>query len=769
MSDPTVVLQPQIAEWEAFDWDRTLASMEATLQQAKEAQKQSMEARKQLSDTTKQFKRSVKSVDQAASNLSSDASPANVQTTVKSIESLSGECRVTVKSYQEAIDNLTRRCKNAEGAFATIAQSLGEKTNPATLLQQQQSQLTQLLRTVDKVNEELQGQEKTIANYKKEIQQLKANGGGGSSGMSKEEREELISLRKEVSEYEVEFRSLKNQDITIRKLEARIAELQTAGEENLKEELEKHKQELEETEGRRVAEALEREAALERKVQALELQLKAERAGREATQAHLLQADEGVSQREAAWEAQRRILVDDSTRLRETLQAATRERDDLRLKVAALEGNKPQENAAAVGAGMSVADFALERTAYEAEVAELSETASLLRDELRAKEEMLADLNRSNGLKIDALERENQTLQSKVHRLQTELDAAPSQALVDSMKRELRILKRLEYNADDVDADLDPEIAGDEKDLESVLVSKLRRAESELVTERTARSELAKEMESLKESLVTLEKEKQDAENLVASLERDLEQAIAAAPSSQHSAPIQTETHPLQEDQSSATLQSVLDPESTPPPKSPVSSPTPSSLRRSASEKADDDHSVATIVMAQRDRLRARCEALEAERDSFKRELQVQVQASESLKTDNTKLYEKVRYLQNYNKGPSNNRRGLDRDLDLEALEQRYEASVDPFRQFSRAERQRKINEMSPMERAVFLVAKTVLATKEMRTALFCYVVALHLLVFFTTTHWSHSETCQSRNNEHLAILPHEQQTAQLRAQADNP
>ena len=33
---------------------------------------------------------------------------------------------------------------------------------------------------------------------------------------------------------------------------------------------------------------------------------------------------------------------------------------------------------------------------------------------------------------------------------------------------------------------------------------------------------------------------------------------------------------------------------------------------------------------------------------------------------------------------------GRDRDLDLEALEHRYEASVDPFRQFSRAERQRK-------------------------------------------------------------------------------
>ena len=119
-------------------------------------------------------------------------------------------------------------------------------------------------------------------------------------------------------------------------------------------------------------------------------------------------------------------------------------------------------------------------------------------------------------------------------------------------------------------------------------------------------------------------------------------------------------------------------------------------------------------------------------------------QTTESLKTDNTKLYEKVRYLQNFsNTGKSSYARGRnDRDLDLEALEQRYEASVDPFRQFSRAERQRKYNEMSAMERIVFIGSKTMLANKQMRTVLFFYVMAMHLLVFGTTLNWSHSSNC---------------------------
>eukprot|EP00522_Entomoneis_paludosa_P006488 CAMPEP_0172455078 /NCGR_PEP_ID=MMETSP1065-20121228/11879_1 /TAXON_ID=265537 /ORGANISM="Amphiprora paludosa, Strain CCMP125" /LENGTH=775 /DNA_ID=CAMNT_0013207531 /DNA_START=71 /DNA_END=2398 /DNA_ORIENTATION=+ len=753
------MIQPHVDSWANFDWQTKLSTVDATVQQAKEAQKQSAQARKSLGESTKHFKRSLKNAEQAASSLGSGLSEETAKATVKSVETLSKECKVTIKSYQEEIDKITRRCKSSESSYASLAQSLMEQSDPAGVMQamvqqmqDQQTQLSQLLRTVDTVNEELQSQEKTNEIQKREIQQLKANGGGG--GGSKEDKEELISLRREVAEYEVEFRNLKNQDITIRKLEAKIEEMQTMGEEAMEEQLEKHKEELEEREGRRVAEALEREAALERKVQTLELQLKAERAGREATQEHLLEADEGVSQREAAWEAQRRILVDDSTRLRESLSTATRERDELRLKVAATEGGTSDSRTPPVS-GVNMRDLMAERKAYEAEVAELSETASLLRDELRMKDEQLSEEKKTNQRKIGDLERAIATANDTIEALDSQLAEAPSQSLVDSMRRELRILKRLEYNADDVDTDRDPEIAGgpDEGDLEAVLVSKLRRAETDLVKERISKTDLLKQVDSLKADLADAEKAKEESDKLVFSLEKDLERAIATpvTPSSKPRKVIE-----MPKDGDPATLQNILDPDApAPPPPATPSAPT------AASEKADDDHSVATIVMAQRDRLRARNEALEAERDSFKRELQIQVQSSESLKADNTKLYEKVRYLQSFSKGPSNRGRA-DRDLDLEALEQRYEASVDPFRQFSKAERQRKLSEMPPMERAVFAISKMVLATKEMRAALFFYVTALHLLVFSTTYHWSHTDGCHNVNNEHLAFLPHEQQTVKV-------
>jgi homeobox protein cut-like len=130
-------------------------------------------------------------------------------------------------------------------------------------IRNQQAQISQLLRTVEQVN--------------KEMTNMEAHASAPSApSMSRDDREELLQLRREVAEYEVEFRGLKNQDITIRKLEAKIAELEDGAQESLAQELEKAHAELAETEGRRAAEALEREAAMERRVQTLELQLKAD-------------------------------------------------------------------------------------------------------------------------------------------------------------------------------------------------------------------------------------------------------------------------------------------------------------------------------------------------------------------------------------------------------------------------------------------------------------------------------------------------------------
>ena len=500
---------------------------------------------------------------------------------------------------------------------------------------------------------------------------------------------------------------------------------------------------------------------MERHLASVELQLRSERAGRQATQAHLLEADEGLREQEAAWNAQRQILIDDAERLRERLYQITRERDDSVMKLSAFmvdnsdDAPRFSSNSSGVdGLSMSTTEMLLEKKAYEAEVHELSITISSLSDEIRSKEDAILELKRTFSAKIENLETEKGQLSKKVDALETAIATAPSKETIDNMRRELRVLKKLEFNAIDVEMDAEPEtstpskgIDHEEADLETVLINKLRKIEADLVKERREKSECVAEISHLRDKKYELEAAKYESEQLVMRLEADLERAVAASSSLSNNLKISAgdNTAAISSQNGSDTLQRILEPSD-----AEVEITSPSLAKPSSNfDKTVDDHSVATIVMAQRDRLRIRCDALEAEKDSFKRELQIQVALSESLKSDNSKLFEKVKFLQSYNStlGQVQTRAGkVSSDLDLEAFEQRYEASVDPFRQFSKTERMRKLKEMSPVERIVFVVAKTVLGSKEMRTFLFVYVLGMHLLVFITTYHWSHEKGCHNLN-----------------------
>jgi len=728
-------LQEATKSWSAFDLTTRRTQLTQTVQNSRDHRETSQVARKQLADLTRKFKKTIK---------------------VSNNTTLEQDARVTIKAFQDEIDNLTRRYKSSDNSFLSLYQSLYDLPDPGDVLgfaleiidlkENEKQQLKEELRDLEmnaaemaKVKVETSVAEVKTCSMEElgELEELRKQKEQWKEDLRKKEdqwSEEVASLKREVAEYEVEFKSLKNQDITIRKLESKITDLERAREEEVSAAIRKVQEELTETEGRRASDALEREAALERKLQSLELELKAERAGREVSQAHILQAEEGADQREAAWEAQRRILIDDSERLREALHHATTERDELKMKVAAIDtpSSSMSMSPPPSSSGFSAADILAERRAYEAEVDELSHSLSTLREELQGKDDNIISLQSS----LNQLQQQRDNLNNQVSQLQTKLENAPSQSLVENMKRELRVLKRLEYNADDQLDDDDNN--DDEDDLQTIILGRLRKMEADLLKERREKEDIENQLEEVQKQLENAENINDDAQLLISKLELDLHNAFQADPTRANNSTDAT-TAPSDPN----LLQTILDSENTNTSTTKASTnPSPSPPE---SNNPSSDHTVATILISQRDRLKSRCEALEAERDSFKKELQLQVTLSDSLKTDNTKLYEKLRFLQNFaanskNK-PMNTSSLIDRDVDLEALEQRYEASVDPFKQFNRTERLRKLKEMSHMERMVFYAAKTVLSSKQMRTALFIYVCSMHLLVFITTYHWAH-ETC---------------------------
>lgn len=176
-----------------------------------------------------------------------------------------------MKSYQEEIDTLTKRCKASDSVVVDLSKGMTGITDPAPLLvsavehlESMTGQVTHLLKGMEEMQGELEAKQKehlqSTKNSDEDFSQLRKlldesnaknkilekdlqNSKSASvsqneiSYMSKEEKEELIELRREVAEYEVEFKTLKNQDITIKKLNAKIEDLIENQEEELQREL----------------------------------------------------------------------------------------------------------------------------------------------------------------------------------------------------------------------------------------------------------------------------------------------------------------------------------------------------------------------------------------------------------------------------------------------------------------------------------------------------------------------------------------------------
>ena len=226
-------LQSALTSWSNFNLTDRRPHLDNTAQSILDAKETSLKARKQLGELTKSLKRAVKTTTDLGDNI-----------TKESVSTLSNETKSTIKKYQEEIDALTRRCKIAESNFVQLYQPLYECVDPAVvlvdairLMDGRDGQVQNLLKAMEELNGEIEvvrneksQLENVLVEKEIELKEAKENsnisgsGGSGNDGpggaLSLAEREELIRLRSEVSEYEVEFRGLKNQDITIRKLES---------------------------------------------------------------------------------------------------------------------------------------------------------------------------------------------------------------------------------------------------------------------------------------------------------------------------------------------------------------------------------------------------------------------------------------------------------------------------------------------------------------------------------------------------------------------
>ncbi|XP_060594752.1 protein CASP-like [Ruditapes philippinarum] len=164
--------------------------------------------------------------------------------------------------------------------------------------------------------------------------------------------------------------------------------------------------------------------------------------------------------------------------------------------------------------------------------------------------------------------------------------------------------------------------------------------------------------------------------------------------------------------------------------------------------------SLLPIVQSQRERYRVRAQELEAVNiltfliqlyldrlQTIGQQQQITMLQNEidKLRSDNVKLYEKVRYLQSA--GYSTKSGSHHDDGTLTKYSTQYEERLDPFSSFNRKEKIKRYMNLKPYDKITLSMGKFIMGNKTARTFAFFYTVLLHSLVFVVLYKLAHMES----------------------------
>jgi homeobox protein cut-like len=314
-----------------------------------------------------------------------------------------------LKEYQKEIDQLSGRAKLGETAFLALYKAIYEAPDPTPAI----------------------------------------HGLSGVLMESSSHQLEIERLKSELRQYEEEFRELKNQDITIRRLEDQIAGYQAGIEERVVEEVARRTAEIEEAAENRVAEARSAQFAAEKRMGSALEEVQASRRAADRCQAQVLELASEAEGRLGAASTEIRMLTEDADRLRSRIGDLERELDRMHaLSSGALPGSRTSGGLPHVdgGAAEGSASMASEYRALQSVAEELRHEVQRREDDARADRARYEASLREVNLQL-SVERET----SK--RVQAELLARPAAEYVASLRRQVKLLQQIAFHGQEEDVE----------------------------------------------------------------------------------------------------------------------------------------------------------------------------------------------------------------------------------------------------------------------------------------------------------------------------
>uniref|UniRef100_A0A671P004 Protein CASP n=1 Tax=Sinocyclocheilus anshuiensis TaxID=1608454 RepID=A0A671P004_9TELE len=507
-------------------------------------------------------------------------------------------------------------------------------------------------------------------------------------------------LRETLEEYNKEFAEVKNQEVTIKTLKEKIRDYEQSMRnqaENLA--LEKHQQ-IHKDYAEKERKFQESHESLIGKLQEAELKAQTLQTALERTQTELFDLKTKYDEESTA-----------------KAEAAEREVEALREQLtSANKSTQPPTR--------------IDSTPYTDESGELVSRSSL-ESELSAKEREMLQLVEDVQRLQASLSTLRESSAAQISQLRQQLKSQTATLQVDNLTQTtvmLSILKSMEFGP------CDSSTAQDScKPLEVLLLEKNRSLQSESASLRIANTELSSRCASLQLEFSAAVKTSAEQKELILKLEQDL-------------STIQTMSRP---DAEGADSNTVIVPE-------PIKEATALFTGVGGSPQTDlpqgQMDSMLSIISSQRERYRSRNQELEAANSSLQQTSQALQSQLDSLRADNIKLYEKIKFLQSYP-----NRSG-DSDDTVMRYSSQYEERLDPFASFSKRERHRRYQSLSPWDKATLSLGRVILSNKMARTVAFFYTLMLHCLVFLVLYKAAWSESigrdcaafCAKKYSDHL-------------------
>ncbi len=404
----SIETQQNIQFWRDFQFDTQRQQWDKVCNEMRELKTASMNGRKRLNDLTKAF-RAMKTKEEQ----------------VNSVMEL-------VKAYQEEIDQLSRRSKFSESSYLGIHKSLYDAPNPVEIF---------------------------------EI--LMANSISESS-----QQLEIDRLTSELRQYDQEFQQLKNQDITIRRLEDQIASYKQQNEGNIEEEVKKRLKIIEEECDERIQSANNQVKVSERRVTQVTEQLKALQFSYERTQSQLFEVSNKSEEKVCVLTTENQTLAESVNRWQLRCIELEKEVTDLKQRLSSLLDENNGDNNGSSSSALGPNGFPLSPTkrssssqygggkdpeAYELVITQLRSELRMCQDSLTSDKLRYESSLRDQSLNL-AREKE------QVMKMKQELQERPSRAEFFLLKKRLATVQRIAFHSSAADGDDDDDIMGNGKD-----------------------------------------------------------------------------------------------------------------------------------------------------------------------------------------------------------------------------------------------------------------------------------------------------------------